>query len=157
MAEEKKRQRQRQHDKKKDVELGPLGKKKGKIIKSVNAGNMVAVLSGMEIMYVIKLNGAYQCFIHPFDSEEGRHKAWDINERNTAMLDNLYSAADSLFEIRFSKEMNLMGVMVAAERGIIAFLDMTGNLPAQDMDFMDWQGQENSKQEDSKKDEDVSI
>jgi hypothetical protein len=154
MAEEKKRRRQR--DKKQDVELGPLGKKKGKIINSLNAGNMVAVLSGMEMMYVLKLQGSYHCFIHPFDSEEGRHKAWEINERNTAMLDNLYSAADSLFEIRFSKELNLMGVMVAAERGIIAYLDMTGNLPAQDMDFMDWQEQENSTQEDSKH-EDVSI
>ena len=30
--------------------------------------------------------------------------------------------------------------MVAAEKGIIAYLDATGQLPAEDVDFMDWQG-----------------
>ena len=34
--------------------------------------------------------------------------------------------------------MNLMGVMVAAERGIINFMDYLGILPAEDMDFMEW-------------------
>ena len=35
--------------------------------------------------------------------------------------------------------MDPLGVMVAAERGIISYLDMTGQLPAEDMDFMSWQ------------------
>ena len=39
-----------------EIELGPLGKDKGKIIKSLEAGNMVAVLSGMQIMYIFLLN-----------------------------------------------------------------------------------------------------
>ena len=29
-----------------EIELGPLGKEKGKILRSLQAGNMVAVLSG---------------------------------------------------------------------------------------------------------------
>ncbi|MBO4831404.1 MAG: hypothetical protein J5569_02900 [Oscillospiraceae bacterium] len=129
------------------IELGPLGKDKGKISKSLRDGNMVAVLAGMEIMYVLLFRGQFHCFIHPLDSEEGRRKAWDDNERNTAMLDNLYSAADALFEIRFPSELDLMGVMVTAERGIVGYLNMTGNLPARDYDFMDWLEHENNKQE----------
>ena len=156
MAEEKKA-RQRGQDKP-EVELGPLGKEKGKILNSLRAGNMVAVLSGMELMYVYAMHGDYHCFIHPLDSEEGRHKAFEANERNSAMLDNLYSAADALFEIRFAPELNLMGVMVTAERGISGYLDMTGNFPGRDMDFMDWQNkeQENEIETDIGKGEDAT-
>ena len=42
-------------------------------------------------------------------------------------------------EITHKDHMNPMGAMVAAERGIIAYLDATGQLPAEDQDFMNWQ------------------
>ena len=146
MSEEKKKRRQE----KPEVELAPLGKEKGKILNTLRDGGMVAILSGMELMYVIKLRNEYHCFIHPLDSEEGRRKAFDVNERNDAMLDNLHSAADALFEIRFAPELNLMGVMVTAERGIVGYLDMTGNLPARDMDFMDWHDNKETTEEGAK-------
>ena len=120
------------------IELGPLGKEKGKLISSVRDGNMVAVLSGMELMFIFCQYDQYHCFIHKFDAEDGRRKSFPVNERNTAMLDNLHSAADAMFEIKFKPYMDKLGVMVTAERGIIGYLDMTGNLPAEDMDFMDW-------------------
>lgn len=150
--ENEKEQRKREnHDN--DVEIGPLGKEDGeKIIKSIRSGNMVAVLSGMEIMYVFLYRGQYQCFIHPMDAPEGRHKAWAVNERNTAMLKNLNSTADQLFEIRFKSTMDFMGVMVAAERGIMNFLDYFGILPAEDTDFMDWA---DPKNEGGREDEDL--
>ena len=125
-----------------EIELGPLGKEKGKITASLKAGKMVAVLSGMELMYIFLIRGQYHCFIHKMDAEDGRRKSWPVNERNTAMLDNLYSAADALFEVRFHPDMDLLGIMATAEKGIIGYLDMTGNLPAEDMDFMDWQNGE---------------
>ena len=152
MAEEKTKRR---NPEKPEVELGPLGKEKGKILNSLRSGSMVAVLSGMELMYVYPLNGDYHCFIHPLDSEEGRHKAFEVNERNSAMLDNLYSAADALFEICFEPGLNLMGVMVTAERGIIGYLDMTGNLPARDMDFMDWQNKEQNQENEKETESDI--
>ena len=52
------------------------------------------------------------------------------------MLKNLDSAADQIFEIKFGPQMDFMGVMVAAERGIINFLDSIGQLPVDDYDFM---------------------
>lgn len=123
-----------------DVRIGAIEKDGEQMLQVLNEGGMVAVLSGMEVMYTFIHRGQYQCFIHKFDAEEGRHKAWDIDERNTAMLKNLPSAADQLFEIRYKPDMHYMGVMVAAERGIINFLDYIGALPAEDQDFMDWQG-----------------
>ena len=129
------------------IELSFLDKEKDKITVSLREGNMVAVLSGMEIMYVVQLRNMYRCIIHKFDAEEGRHKSFEINARNTAMLNNLNSAADQVFQIRFNKDMDLMGVMVTAERGIISYLDMTGQLPAEDVDFMGWQEVENQKED----------
>ncbi len=121
---------------KNDVELGPLGKDGDKLIASIRGGNMVAILSGTEILYTFLYRGQYQCFIHPLDAPDGRHKAFEVNERNTAMIKNLHAAADQLFEIRFGADMDFMGVMVAAEQGIIRFLDTLGTLPAEDYDFM---------------------
>ena len=129
------------------IELGFLDKEKTKIMDSVDDGKMVAVLSGMEIMYIFLYYGEYQCFIHKFDAEDGRRKSFKMTEKNRAVLNNLDSAADGLFEIGFKKGMDLMGVMVAAERGIISYLDMTGQLPAEDADFMQWKQPENQKEE----------
>ena len=137
MGEKKRRDSSEKHEDR--VELGPLGKGGGKLLTSVEAGNMVAVLSGTEIMYVFIYRNEYQCFIHAMDAPEGRHRSFKINERNKAMLKNLDSAADQLFEIRYDPKLNYMGVMVAAERGIINFLDSIGQLPAEDTDFMSWQ------------------
>lgn len=85
------------------------------------------------------LPGEYRCFIHEFDAEEGRQKSFPINDRNTAMMKNLNSAADQIFEITPKPDMHPIGVAVAAERGILAYLDATGQLPVDDLDFMEWQ------------------
>ena len=53
------------------------------------------------------------------------------------MLKNLDSTADQLFEIKYDKKLNYMGVMVTAERGIYNFLCTIGQKPGEDVDFMD--------------------
>lgn len=122
-----------------DVQLSPMEKDGTKLIDALSHAKMVAILSKMEIMYVFVFRDQYQCFIHKMDSDEGRKKAFPVDERNTAMMKNLTSVADLIFEITPKATMDPMGVMVAAERGIIAYLDATGQLPAEDMDFMSWQ------------------
>lgn len=123
----------------KKVRIGPLGKEGDKLIRTIKAGNMVAILSKGEIMYTFIYRKQYQCFIHPIGSNEGRHKSWDMDERNTAMIKNLTSVADQLFEVEFEPDMDFMGVMVAAEQGIVNFLNSVGQLPADDYDFMEFQ------------------
>ncbi len=118
------------------VEIGPLEKNGDKIIASIEGGNMIAILSGSEVMYVFIYRDEYQCFIHPLDAQEGRHRSFKRDDRNRAMLKNLDSTANQIFEIKFGPRMDFMGVMVAAERGIINFLDSIGQLPVDDFDFM---------------------
>ncbi len=122
-----------------DVRLRLMDMDGGKLMTALNNAKMVGVLSGNEVMYIFVFRGQYLCFIHKLDAEEGRYKAWPVNERNTAMFKNLTSAADKLFEITPKPDMDPMGVMAAAERGIISYLDATGQLPAEDVDFMGWQ------------------
>ena len=140
------RDRERRENHQNDVELRPLEKKGDKLLSTLEEGKMVAVQSGLEIMYILLLRHEYRCFIHEMDAEEGRQKAFPVNERNRAMFRNLASLADGLFEIIPKEHMNPMGAMVAAERGIIAYLDATGQLPAKDQDFMSWQEATNTQE-----------
>ena len=144
MDEEKKprssRERTERKDHKNDVRLRLMEKDGDRLLRALGNAKMVGVLSGSEVMYVFVFRDQYQCFIHKLDAEEGRRKSFPLNERNTAMMKNLASAADQLFEITPRADMDPIGVMVAAERGIISYLDMTGQLPADDVDFMDWTG-----------------
>ncbi len=122
-----------------DVQIGALEKDGEAMMKALNEKNkMVAIVSGLEIMFVFIFRNRYQCFIHKFGAEEGRHKEWEINERNTAMLKNLDSTADQIFEVVSKPDMDYMGVMVSAEQGILNFMDYIGALPVEDTDFMDW-------------------
>lgn len=122
-----------------DVRLRLMEKDGDRLLRALNNGKMVGILSKLEVMYVFRFQDQYLCFIHKFDAEEGRKKAWPVNERNTAMLKNLPAMADQLFEITPKPDMHPIGVMVAAERGILSYLEHTGQMPAEDVDFMDWQ------------------
>ena len=135
------RDRKERDDHTNDVRLRLMAKEGDRLLRALSNGKMVGVLSGMEIMYVFAFRDQYLCFIHKMDAEEGRRKSFPIDERNTAMIKNLASAADQLFEITPKPDMHPIGVMVAAEKGIISYLDHTGQLPAEDVDFMDWQGE----------------
>ena len=117
------------------ISLGPLAKDGEKLIASLEKGNMVAILSGGEIMYTV-LRVDYLCYIHPIGAEEGRAKRLPRTTENRAIVKNLAELADQLFEVEFDRSMNIMGVMQAAENGIVAFLDSIGQLPADDVDFM---------------------
>ena len=119
-----------------DVSLGPLAKDGEKMMASLEAGHMVGILSKSEVMYTFIHRGMYRCFIHPLGAEEGRQKAFPMDTEHRAVIKNLANLADQLFEIRYHEGMHPMGVMVAAEQGIIEFLDMIGELPAEDFDFM---------------------
>ena len=119
-----------------DVSLGPLAKDGEKLLQSLEAGHMVGILSKGEVMYTFIHQGLYRCFIHPLGAEEGRQKAFPMDEQHRAVIKNLANLADQLFEIQYHQGMHPMGVMFAAEQGIVEFLDMIGQLPQADVDFM---------------------
>ena len=118
------------------VSLAPLAKDGDKLMACLEAGHMAGILSKNEVLYAFIYQGMYRCFIHPLGAEEGRQKAFPMDEAHRAVIKNLAGLADQLFEIQYGPDMHPMGVMVAAEQGIIEFLDMIGQLPVEDHDFM---------------------
>ena len=133
MEEPKAPEQNESHDN--DVRLGPLEKDGEKMMARLEAGSMIGILSNNEVMYCY-IDRDYQCFIHPLDAPEGRRKSFPRDDANRALIKNLANLADQIFEIEYKKGMHPLGVMQAAERGIINFLDMIGELPAEDHDFM---------------------
>lgn len=125
----------RMDDSQEHISIGPLEKDGEKLISALEKGQMVAILSQAEIMYTL-LRGDYLCYIHPIGSEEGRAKRLPRTKECRAVIKNLADLADQLFQVEFDESMDVMGVMVAAENAIVAFLDSIGQLPAEDFDFM---------------------
>jgi hypothetical protein len=124
------------------VRLEPLKKDADSLIDAVEGGDMVAILSKAEIMYTYFKYGQYFCYIHPIGEDEGRCKAFPKSDETKAIIKNLAHLSDQLFRIVYKKNMDPMGVMVAAENGILSYLNMTGQMPGEDVDFMDWHGEE---------------
>lgn len=98
-------------------EPGPLAKDGEKLMACLEAGHMVSILSKNEVLYALSTRGCDRCFIHPLGAEEGRQKAFPMDEEHRAVIKNLANLADQLFEIQFGPDMHPMGVMVAAEQG----------------------------------------
>lgn len=128
--------KERQREEK--VRLEPAKKDGEELLRIIEGGDMAAILSKNEVMYVY-FNRDYRCYIHPLGAEEGRCHAFAKNTQNRAIIKNLAELADQIFRVVYKKNMDPIGVMVAAENGIIAYLDATGQLPAEDVDFMSWQ------------------
>ena len=119
-----------------DIRIGVMKKDGELLIEALNDGKMVAILSKNEIMYTFIYKHMYCCFIHPMGAPEGRKKFMEMDEKNRAIIKQLATLCDQMFEVEYRDDMDFMGVMVAAERAIINLLDMLGKLPAQDFDFM---------------------
>lgn len=122
-------------ERQKQISIGPLGSDGEALIAALERGSMVAVLSKAEIMYIL-IDQDYLCYIHPIGAAEGRAKRLPQTAECRAVVKNLSELADQLFEVEFEPGMDIMGVMQAAENGIVAFLDSIGQLPADDVDFM---------------------
>lgn len=117
------------------ITIEPLGKDGDKLMEALGKGHMAALLSQMEILYVFE-GKAFDCYIHPLGSEEGRCKRFEKTEQGRAMIKNLATLADQMFEVTYEKHMHQLGVMASAEQAILEFLDAIGQSPAQDFDFM---------------------
>ncbi len=125
-----------QRDHANDIQLATLEQDGEKLIAALEKGSMVAIVSGSEIMYVFVQDGSYLCYIHALDAPEGRCRAFPRDVEHRAVIKNLAQLSDQLFEVEYKPGMERMGVMFTAEQGIVQYLDVTGKLPIEDVDFM---------------------
>ncbi len=119
-----------------DIRLSTLEQDGEKVIKTLEKGSMVAIFSGTETMYVFIQGNYYLCYIHALDAPEGRAKSFPRDVAHRAIIKNLAALGDQLFEVEYKPGMDRMEIMFTAEQGIVQYLDVTGKLPVEDMDFM---------------------
>ncbi len=125
-----------QRDHSNDIQLSVLEKDGDALMQALDRGHMVAILAENELMFVFSEGRRYLCYIHALDAEEGRAKAFPRDEEHRAVIRHMAQLGDLFFEAQFKPGMERMGVMFAAEQGIIRYLDVTGQLPVEDVDFM---------------------
>ncbi len=138
-----------------DIELASMEDDGKAILAALDKGSMVSIESDTELMYVFPEKDAYLCYIHALDEPEGRCRAFPKNSENRSMVKNMAHLADHLFEVAFKPGMQRMGVMFTAEQGIVDWLDATGTLPIEDIDFMaPYEVQDTASEEEVDKDMD---
>ncbi len=120
-----------------DLRLSTL-EKGSDVLAVLDKGSMVAVFSGRETMYIFRQSNHYLCYIHALDEPEGRAKSFPRDAMHQAILKNLADLGDQLFEVEYHPGMDRMEIMFTAEQGIVQYLDVTGKLPMDDMDFMSY-------------------
>ncbi len=119
-----------------DIRLSTLEQDGEKVLATLEKGSMVAIFSGHETMYIFQQGKHYLCYIHALDEPEGRAKSFPRDATHRAIIKNLASLGDQLFEVEYQPGMDRMEIMFTAEQGIVQYLDVTNQLPVEDMDFM---------------------
>ena len=82
-------------------------------------GNMVITRSKNDFLYIIEHGGQFHMFRHTPGAPGGGQKKFPKDEQYTATIRKLADIADSVYLVEYDKEMNLFGVMVTAEEGIL--------------------------------------
>ena len=111
------------------VNLSLLPKDGDRILQELREGNMVIVRSKNDFLYIVDLDdGKFHMFFHASGAPGGGKKQFPKAEKHIAMVKKLAVLADSVYKAEFEKDMNLYGVMAAAEEGILSLFpgDATG-------------------------------
>ncbi|MDR0818810.1 MAG: hypothetical protein LBN43_04475 [Oscillospiraceae bacterium] len=102
------------------LSLSLLPKDGVKMLDSLRAGNLIAVKSKNDFMYVILRKGEYQMFLHTIGAPNGGTKRFEDNEKYAAIVKNFAQLSDLAVEVAFDeKTMNIYHVMASAEEAIL--------------------------------------
>jgi hypothetical protein len=102
-----------------NITLDVLPKDGNRILEELSKGNMVAVRSKNDFMYILDEGDLYRLFFHTPGTQDGGRKGLPKNEKNTAIIRSFAEIADALFLVEFDRGMDLLGVLASAEEGIL--------------------------------------
>ena len=102
-----------------NINLDLLPKDGERVLKELETGNMVAMRSKNEFMYVLDFDGQFHMFSHTPGAPGGGQRQFPKDEKYTATVRNLAEISDSVFLVEFDKGLNLYGVMYTAEEAIL--------------------------------------
>jgi hypothetical protein len=104
---------------KQKITLDVLPKDGNRILEELSKGNIVAVRSKNDFMYVLDNGKDYRLFSHTSGTPKGGLNSFPKNEKYTAIIRSFAEMSDTLFVVEFNSSMNLFGVLASAEEGIL--------------------------------------
>jgi len=103
-----------------DVNLEILPKDGERILKELDAGNMVIVRSKNDFIYILDDDGQFQMFTHTSGAPGGGQNRFPKDEKHTATVRKLADISDAVYMAEFDKSLNILGVMYTAEEAILS-------------------------------------
>ncbi|SHH73426.1 hypothetical protein SAMN02745823_00781 [Sporobacter termitidis DSM 10068] len=103
-----------------EVNLSRIPKDGGRMLEELGKGNMVIVRSKNDFLYIMDFDRKFHMFSHTPGAPGGGQKQFDKDEKHTAVIKKLADLSDHVYMAEFDKGLNLYGVMVSAEEGILS-------------------------------------
>jgi len=91
-----------------------------RILKELEAGNMVIARSKNEFLYMLDYNGEYHMFSHTPGAPGGGQKQFPKNEKYTAAVSKFADLSDAVYVAQFDRGLNIYGVMYTVEEAILS-------------------------------------
>jgi hypothetical protein len=81
---------------------------------------MVVARSGRNFLYILDRDGIFSMFTHTPGAPGGGRKQFPKDDRHVALVRKITDISDHVYLAEFGEEMDLFGVMYAAEEGILS-------------------------------------
>jgi hypothetical protein len=119
-----------------NINLNLLAKDGQRLLEELGKGNMVIARSKNDFLYILEFDDKFHMFSHTPGSPGGGQKQFPKDEKYTAVVRKIADLADSLYLAEFDKDLNLYGVMVSAEEGILSMFPGNDRESDSDIEFI---------------------
>lgn len=119
-----------------NIDLNLLPKEGQRMLEELSKGNMVIARSKNDFLYILEFDGKFHMFSHTPGSTGGGQKQFPKDEKHTAVIKKIADLSDALYMAEFDKELNVYGVMVSAEEGILSLFPGNDRDNDSDIEFV---------------------
>jgi hypothetical protein len=118
------------------IDLKPLALTEDNFFEALSNGHMAVLRSERDFLYILRKDAAFFMFSHTPGSSDGGRKKLPEDEQSLAIMKNLVKISENAYEVTFSEDMDVRGVMVSAEQGILELFPMEDNTGGADIEFV---------------------
>lgn len=119
-----------------NINLNVLPKEGERLLEELGKGNMVITRSKNDFLYILEFDGKFHMFSHSPGAPGGGQKQFPKDEKYIAVVRKLADLSDSVYVAEFDKDLNIYGVMVSAEEGILSLFPGNDRDGDSDIEFI---------------------
>lgn len=106
------------------------------LMDTLAVGDMVAARSKSDFLYILESDDEFCLFSHSLHSHGGGRKNFKKDERSQAMVRNLANLAETLYQVEYGDDFDLISVMASAEQAIISMFPGDGQGEDEQIEFI---------------------